>query len=82
MNIWEVGFKLLANTGQASGNGSGLDVVGHIDCEEAESLWGGLKRKVIYFDKVWLRVESCAVIFPSRVVNGLSKSDRYVLLCK
>ena len=47
-------------------------MVGHVDCEEAESFGGGFKGEVTYFNEVEIRVEGRAVIFPGRVVNSLS----------
>jgi hypothetical protein len=51
-NIWEVRFKLLANTREVSGDRGWFYVVGHVDCKEAKSVWGGFKWEFMHFDKV------------------------------
>ena len=51
-------------------------MVAHIDREKTKGFRGGIKCEIVHFDKVKIRVEGRAVIFPSRIVDSLSQGNR------
>jgi len=52
-----------------------LDVVAHIDCEEAEGVRCRFHRHVVHVNEGKVEVQSRSVVLPSADIDCLSKSD-------
>jgi len=75
VDVWEVGFELLANPQEVGVYRVRLDVVAHIDCEEAEGVRCGFNRHIVHANEGKVGVQSGSVVLPSADIDHLPESN-------